>query len=143
MATEIVTRTLCDFCMADDRATDGAETLSVSLNGSTWEIDVCAEHRKPLDDLGETLSAHGRKIPRTGATKATKPSAQPGDHRCPVCGKLYTYRSSLTSHVRDVHGQTIGEAEGVPLDYPCDQCERAFSTPQGVAVHRNRVHSAT
>lgn len=143
MATQILTRVLCDFCNADDIETSDARTESVTIGGAEYEIDVCEPHGKPLTELAETLAALGRKLPKTATERArVKPSrlTEPGAHVCPSCGKAMNHRSSLTSHARSVHKTTLAELEGLAVPFKCSRCERAFSTAQGAAVHDSRSH---
>jgi hypothetical protein len=149
MATQIITRILCDFCSAEDVTTPDARTVSVSIDGTHYDVDVCEMHGKPLSELAETLAEFGRKLPGTATERARlKPSRQPSgpgdgqDNKCPACGKEYNYRSSLTSHARSAHGVTLAELQGEPVPFKCDICERAFSTPQGVSVHQARKHGS-
>lgn len=143
MATEIVTRILCDLCALDDKDNDDASTLGVAINGQAFEIDLCGEHASTIIMLQETLAEHGRKIPKHGGSGNGKKSGSNGGPGgdCPVCGKSYAYRQSLTSHVRRVHGETLAEASGGALEHACRWCERKFGTPQGVAVHEQRAHN--
>ena len=122
--------------MADEVSTDGAIEVTIQIDLEQWQVDVCPTHQVPLSDLAETLSQLGRKVPKRNG----KPARQAGEHVCPVCGKPYSSSSNLSSHTRSVHGQSLAEARGNPLDYACEHCERKFSTPQGVAVHASRVH---
>ena len=139
MATQIITRTLCDFCQADEvETTDDVETVLVAINGQRWEVDGCKPHRQPLLDLADTLAEHGRKVPMR-AEIAPDGSARV---ECPACHKSYKNRASLGSHARQDHGLTLGQLEGrdTGKSFTCDECQREFDTPQGYAVHRNRAH---
>lgn len=138
MATQILTRVLCDFCAADDTETPDAETMLVSINGHRWEIDVCKDHGQPLQELADTLAEHGRKVPMRAATL---PDTD-GRVECPDCHKSFKNRSSLGSHSRQWHDKTLGQLEGrnTGQSFACDVCPRVFDTPQGIAVHRARMH---
>lgn len=148
MATQIVTRVLCDFCAHDEVETPGARTASVILDGLGYEIDVCEPHGKPLAELAETLTALGRVIPRRGRKPAAPAKGEVSPYHqvadvplmCPACDTPWATRASLASHVRRVHNKTLAELEGVPLRFSCDFCDKAFSTPQGKAVHEQRGH---
>ena len=140
MATQIITRQLCDFCQADDLETADAERLTISLNGTTWEIDACKRHGEPLHQLADTLAELGRKVPSTKRTARADGTETDERVPCPMCGKSLKNRSSLTSHMRQMHETTLSEHEGEAADFPCPDCERHFTTPQGVAVHHSRTH---
>jgi hypothetical protein len=150
MATQILTRVLCDFCNADDTETPGARTESVTIGGDTYEIDVCDTHGKPLTELAETLSALGRKIPKSGKRQRDDSSRDRGNEparslpmTCPVegCGHEAT-RKLMNGHARQVHGKTLGELEGNPVDYVCpvEGCGAGFTRKQSLAVHVGRAH---
>lgn len=151
MATQILTRVLCDFCNAEHIETPDARTETVTIGGDTYEVDVCGTHGKPLVELAETLAEYGRKIPKRGRPVSKgKRQGGPGynDEQdeplpCPEpeCGTEWPTRSALASHVRRVHGKTLAEYEGTPLNFKCGWCPKAFSTRQGQAVHEQRVHA--
>lgn len=151
MATQIIQRTLCDFCQADGIERPDATSLTVSLNGDTYEIDVCPEHGAPLQALSETLAEHGRKIP-TRAGRGGEPGRMPGTRRgshaslaesdpdgrfpCPACSKSFATRGSLLAHTRGVHSKTLAELLGEPVPFACDECSKRFPNKQGLAVHK-------
>lgn len=141
MATQIITRTLCDFCQADDVETPDAERIVITINDERWEIDVCKTHGKPLSDFADTLGEYARKVP-VGVLAASQPGDESKPAVCPLCGKTYRNRSSLGSHGRQQHNMTIGQLFGrdTGVSLTCEDCGRTFDTKQGIAVHRQRLH---
>lgn len=144
MATQVLTRVLCDFCMADDKEVDGRR-LSIALDGTEYQLDVCESHAVPLDALAATLAEHAVKVGKhkPNGTTPRDDVRVPEKVTCPDpdCGRSFANRASLGDHARRVHAMTVGELEGKPLSYACDVCPRAFTSPQGLAVHKARVHA--
>jgi len=158
MAQRIVT--ICDVHARDDVDHEG-QTWTVMVQGPddgkprTWEIDLCADEGKPLDDLATMLGEVGRLVdgPRRYAKGATaarqlahaaqvRTATAAPEWACPVPGggKVPKNRGSLQSHVRNQHGISLAEALGQPLPYACEACGRKFSHPTGLAAHRRAAH---
>lgn len=72
------------------------------------------------------------------------PTNAAGRYPCPVaeCDHDTRTKGGITSHVRDHHHLSLGEAMGLPLPYACGigDCPRAFTHAQGAGVHRRTVH---
>ena len=155
-----VISTLCDECLAGGSevpaVTWGLTIDAPGAKSAPYLIDACEMHAEPYAAVAKTLAEYGRRsdrkapLPRVaagpvpaGATDfATTPA---GEHVCPVagCGKSVPTRNGLISHVRRVHEMTLNESLGLVADgaeYPCPDCERHFSTPQGLGRHRTAVH---
>lgn len=52
----------------------------------------------------------------------------PDFHECPICGRLYKYRSTLYRHVRY-------ECGGARMKLVCPICGRRFSRPDNLRQH--------
>merc|ERR1719458_686871 len=64
---------------------------------------------------------------------------------CEICGKEFSSRTSLADH-RPVHEGEVGYYErgsyldtfppsAIPQHFPCDQCEKVFTTPGSLRNH--------
>ncbi|GLH01051.1 Krueppel homolog 1 [Gryllus bimaculatus] len=57
------------------------------------------------------------------------------NHKCPICGQLFAWKSTLNKHVSKVH------AEGEPPPRPpCELCGREYATLAQVQEHIRRDH---
>lgn len=158
MATQVITRTLCDFCQADDVERPDAERVVISIDANRWEVDVCKTHGQPLQDLADTLAEHGRKVPMRPITASTTKTPRQargsvydsvtqadddGMYRCPAegCPSMLGNRGSLLAHARQVHKVTLAELTGQPTPFACERCHKRYPNKQGLAMHR-RWHAA-
>jgi hypothetical protein len=161
MAQRIVT--LCDAHQQHDEDTAGA-TWEVSLQApgaskpTTWEVDLCEDDGKPLEDLATFLGSIGRQTdgprrkrngtPATAARASSSGSvsahtAPTSEWACPVdgCGKVPKGRKALQSHLRTYHdGMSLASAMGEPEPYVCPECGQRAANPQGLGAHRRAVH---
>lgn len=147
MATQVITRTLCDYCQHDDGVeTPESDRVLITIGNDEYELDACPKHLKPVIDLKASLDEVARKVPHRHrrATKAatTSANADPVDGGivCPECSVVLKNRGSLAAHVRDKHGKTLPELEGKPLTHECPTCGQRFASGGGLAAH-SRVHS--
>lgn len=110
MATQILTRTLCDLHLADGVEFDKAvETVTVTLNGESYELDVCTEHAGPIEAVRKTFAEHGRHVPTRGRKRrhAGKTAAETGEtFACPVsgCDRTFGTVQGLNMHRVRGHG---------------------------------------
>lgn len=49
------------FCDLHDEEVEGQETVPFSVDGTTYEVDVCAKHAEELRDSLRPFVSHGRK----------------------------------------------------------------------------------
>lgn len=160
MAREIITRILCDVCNDSDEldTAPNGEAVTIEIDGELREIDLCPEHRRPIDGLRAMLEEHGRHVPKRGRgrpradetpTNSNGRRLHPNEierMRCPFPGCDFEQtRKAVVSHVRGRHDTTLAELEGKPLDFRCDVdgCDRAFALPQALGLHRQRIHGLT
>lgn len=61
-------------------------------------------------------------------------AAHKGTHRCQLCNKTFSTRTSLTNHIGIVHASDNPEDRS----YDCDECDRSFSTIPQLRVHQKR-----
>jgi hypothetical protein len=64
MAQKTVVTVLCD--LPHDKDVEGTESITFSLEGSVFEIDLCASHSKEFRDKVGGFAHHARRI-RGGA----------------------------------------------------------------------------
>ena len=147
MATAMVTLTWCDRHLTDTDEEVPGDAMPPWADGLA--VDLCPECAAPVlaaRELAEHYGAIGKRTPevvkgRRPLVPSSRADAQPvaGGLACPDCGAKLSNRQSLGSHARNIHGKSLGELEGKPLNYVCPTCQQGFTTPQGVAVHA-RVH---
>ena len=55
--------------------------------------------------------------------------------QCPICGKVYSGRSNLRTHIQNVH-------EDIPEDQwlDCEICGKKWKTRQKLVDHMNKTH---
>lgn len=143
MATVITT--VCDACLEADTETPAEPyRVAVGLPGKAVVrvlTDLCPDHAGPLTALWEALADLGREDPERPAERQAEASSADGRRLCPICGGSYKNTSSLSAHTRGVHGQTLGELSGTPLDaFPCPLCSETFGAPQGLGRHTKARH---
>src|SRR3954447_25233177 len=78
MAQRVQVLLVCDL---HDDDTAGTETIMFGLDGSTYEIDVCAAHAAQLRDDFATYVGAGRRAGRagTGGARRTRRSSGSGN----------------------------------------------------------------
>ena len=76
-----------------------------------------------LKDITAMLGSYITKYPEAG----------PRAHRCSLCGKVSSDRSSAVKHVENIHfaGQ---------LSYKCKYCDEVFSARNNMYVHVSKFH---
>lgn len=111
MAKEIVI--WCEVDLADDKRVVGKE-YELTVDGTTVTIDLCDEcHERHLAPVKAFLSEFGQPV-----TKVRGP---------------YKKAKRSDSEVSDSSPKYTANENG---EYVCDDCGRAFSTPQGIGRHR-------
>lgn len=150
MAREVIVRTWCDPCLAEDRHTEAEELPPLALTGRKPRVvALCEVHRKELfDPLAQLLADHGQPVDESTSSlriPKSSPTAKPStsgssELKCPGCEYIAPNRSSLQSHARAQHNTTLAELAGEPTPFECDVCHQKFSTNAGRGVHRTRSH---
>ncbi len=163
MATALVTLTWCDQHLAEKDEEIPATTMPPWADGLS--VDLCDECAAPVLAARALAEHYGSKTDRTpkppkrvraaarrnGASTAERPadwdgratrSGKPALYGCPKCDGGFASRQSLAAHARNVHDLTLGELEGKATPHKCSEpgCGRAFTTPQGLALHE-RAHA--
>lgn len=166
MAREIVTKIWCDPCSirsgdGDPELSEATEEIVQIGTAKPRLIAVCEVHRKELiDPLREIIkdlptldSANGPMKPRS--------SGEVNTELCKECNTPLKNRSSLTSHVRQIHNLTVGEYRekhemteeeraaslAGKVEVKCDQEGCDWTKPatpsrqnQVLGVHKSRAH---
>ena len=70
MAQRIEVEITCDR-VAPGHGGD-VESLAMTLGGAAYEIDLCARHRKPYDQLLELVTLDGRRVSARRVPAATR-----------------------------------------------------------------------
>jgi hypothetical protein len=77
MAQRVQVLLVCD--VHDDDTTPGTETISFSLDGTSYEIDVCDDHAEELRDAVAPYVGAGRRVGGArGGRRAATPSRGSG-----------------------------------------------------------------
>jgi len=141
MAVELVTVMWCDVCATDDRKTQAEQ---VTLGDR--ELELCEEHRAPVDAALALVAEHGRPAAPPARRKRIMAAESPDATDCPVCRAKLANRSSLATHLRNQH-------DAGPADYPdlfpskrppvdCPECGQSFIGHQGLYSHVRTTHPA-
>lgn len=69
MAQKVQVLLVCDLCVSEN---EGTETLAFSLDGSSYEIDVCADHGAEVRDTMASYVGAARRAGRTPAPVRAK-----------------------------------------------------------------------
>ncbi|XP_075157522.1 uncharacterized protein LOC142230779 [Haematobia irritans] len=63
----------------------------------------------------------------------------PADLRCDICRKSYLRKNCLKVHVAKIHSEKVKDSV-VQQPYPCDKCDRSFSTSLALYQHSQTIH---
>lgn len=144
MAKALITLTWCDRHLTDK---DEEVPASPMPEMQGWNLDLCSDCSAPLLEslaLYERYGAKGKRTPQMTTRPVPKrpDKGAEGPFPCPAegCGSVLANRDSLGSHVRQIHGKSVGELEGQPLDHQCPDCDRAFTTAVGLSGHVRAAH---
>ncbi|MBO0822983.1 MAG: Lsr2 family protein [Actinobacteria bacterium] len=77
MVQKIVSTKICDLPHEGEIA--GNDTVSFSVDGTGYEIDVCSAHAKELHDIFGGYITHARRV--SGAARRRKARTGPGRER--------------------------------------------------------------
>lgn len=157
MATELVIVHHCDACLADD-GTKHPAVFAVTMGAleegpARLDVEVCEQHAPVLRDAWALVSRYGTE---GGASVTSAPPATGNgpDLDCPRCGNPYRNRSSLRSHLRNVHRVTAAElAATMPgrntggsalTPTPCEipGCNYVAASKVGLIAHVRHTHPA-
>jgi len=70
MAQRTVVTVLCD--LPHDNEVEGTESISFSIDGYTYEIDLCAPHAKEIREKTGIFADHGRRVIGAGRRRKTR-----------------------------------------------------------------------
>ncbi len=80
MAQRTVVTVVCDLPHEDE--VEGKETVSFSIDGTAFEIDLCTTHAKELHDKFSVYADHARKTSAIGGgSRRRKARTGPGRER--------------------------------------------------------------
>jgi hypothetical protein len=154
MVREIVQRAWCDLHMLSDERAEMTETHAVTIDGTAYTLDLCAEHVADFERFAELVRNGSARVPRNGTTtkngakgggKANadvrldgRATAKDSDHErvCIACGHVCTSQGGFKDHVRRVHDSSIAELYGTA----CALCGRQCESIQALGVHASRTH---
>jgi len=140
MATEVITRTLCDVHL--QKYDDGNDVVegkarAISIDGRDYVIDVCTECGAPIEALLELLREYGRSPDATPRPRVSHGAVEP----CPAESCTFTgSKAQLRAHARQKHGATLVDLRGETTPYVCPHDGQHFEGNQGLAVHVTRSH---
>jgi hypothetical protein len=100
MVQKTVVTVVCD--LPHDGEIEGSETVSFSLDGTAYEIDVCSAHAKELHDSFSAYIEHARRV-SGGVARRRKARSGPGRERS----------SEIRQWARD-RGEKVSERGRIP-----------------------------
>ena len=98
MATQTTVTMTCDLC----GGTKDTQTRSISLDGQTLEIDLCAKDGRGLDKVAQQFIPHARKV-----------------RRLPAAGRRTASSRQHSASVRDwakAQGLVVSDRGRIPAD---------------------------
>lgn len=108
----IVVEMICDRCQGSDRV----ETATLSVNGTSVEIELCPPcHSELLDPVKQLMAEHGRDLPaaegRTSRQRRSQPPEPTGDFECQHCPRRFSKHSSRARHETVAHRKPKSEVK--------------------------------
>ena len=100
-------------------------------------IRVSRPPRKEHPDARHACDVCGKKFTTRGNMLTHVSSVHSADgrrHECTVCGKAFTQTSSLNLHLRNVHG--VGDVK----TFLCEICSKVFRLKAKLKIHMMSVH---
>lgn len=132
---------VCDICKREP-----AGEHSIVHNGMAVQLDLCAEHAKPLEELLDQYAL--------ASTKAPGYSTSP--YRCEICQRVLSRRVHAAQHVQRQHGypaeqsyahiRPVGVRVTQPANSPahrphqCAICERPYVNASTAKRHVQQIH---
>lgn len=154
MAKELVILSWCDVCQDEDTRTEGRSyTLGIG-NGKLLEVELCDRHGKPVEEVIELLSAHGKPpsdelpAPAKRAHKKREPKSvatQPdGDHPfpCLLCNETFASRGTFERHLIVAHQLPIKQGQGLQSIFGtvCPECGDDRRNLRALSIHLTQLH---
>ena len=90
------------------------------------------EYEEPFDDLDPNLDHLDKNLSQILDQDLDELSQTNKTNKCKYCGKLFTFKSNLTTHIRGVHENG--------KDFKCDICGRSFFRAKTFRNHINVIH---
>ena len=72
MAQRTVVTVLCD--LPHEKEADGTVSVSFSIDGHAYEIDLCGPHSKEMREKVGLFAEHGRRVTGSGRRRRTRSS---------------------------------------------------------------------
>lgn len=144
MATEVITRTLCDVHLAttvDESDIPEADAFTLTVSGKTVVIDLCKKCRvERLEPFLDFLAEYGRGPDAKGTrAKPLERQITGATENCPACDYSGT-KAQVRAHARQKHNATLIDLRGETTEFVCPHCNQHFEGNQGLAVHITRSH---
>jgi hypothetical protein len=142
MSREVILASWCDRCDALERKTPATHTYTAGIvkgenRPALRIVELCDEHDPMLADLFDLLAKHSIPLDPAALRPAepARPAARSERQECLVCGEPIA-KGSLVVHIWSQH--RAGE-ERPASPARCPECRKPFA-PQGMGIHRNRLH---
>lgn len=148
MSQELVLVRNCDICQKDQKVKtqENVDSLTVTINGYTREIDLCPSHRDvdvfpiSFDELRDVLAKYGRKpladepVPaKSEKDRSTSP------YMC-KCGRAFTSVRRLNMHIGQQR-RTKSPAMHTRIDTP--KVVKGSETCRATGVRQNQKGKET
>jgi hypothetical protein len=72
MAQRVVIELACDV---DEQSSADVKTVSFGYQGENYELELCAQHQKPLDKVMTQLVPHSRRVTARRSTRGRRPAS--------------------------------------------------------------------
>jgi len=143
VASELVRNVWCDVHGDDERrpVSEAGTEIRLVIGKLVGVLDLCEEcidtHVTPLAEL---VAAHGRRPSNPApATPGPKPDGA-SRFTCSECGKVYSYKNSLASHMQRAHGRLLGASKRGGPPVTCPHCSQTMGSAPGLAQHIKASH---
>lgn len=142
MAQRIIT--LCDSHAAADEERPGVTwEVSVLAPGqtrpTTWEVDLCEDDGKTLEDLTAMLGAVGR------VTDGPRKSRKGGKAARPAAEPMPGSPTATLDAKSGSPGHAVNPPRNAQGDYPCpvEGCDQVSISKTGLGTHLRKYHDTT
>jgi hypothetical protein len=132
---------VCDLC-----GLEPADEHRIVHNGKAVQLDLCADHARPLEEL----------IERFALASTNAPGRSTSPYQCQLCPRVLSRRVHAAGHVQRVHGYSEEESyahirpagpvvtqvlEG-PSHQPhrCKVCKRPYVNASTAKRHIQQIH---
>lgn len=141
MAQELITYIWCDNHPEDEKVP--GRTIDIPFGPKPMTLDLCEPCEKELlEPVRVLLEEHGAPIKafKTAKNQGKAVNYDRVQQACTECDQILYSKSGLRRHLREQHGIRPKPSRDYGGPFPCPECGEEFHSPQGVGVHRAKLH---